>query len=96
MWAPDGVPCWWEAPGHGGSKDVAAAGHGPDDPVRVIVEGTADVANALGDAIVGDNDVGPNGLIECVAVQQPSCIRHKEMQELEGLSPKRHFLTTCR
>jgi hypothetical protein len=77
---------------HLGREDVAAARNCPEDSLRLVAEGAADVADTLGNAIVVDGDVGPDRLIDFVAVQQMPGVLYEKSQQAEGFMPKPELL----
>jgi hypothetical protein len=77
---------------HLGRKDVAAARNCPEDRLRLVAKGAADVADTLGNAIVVDGDVGPDRLIDFVAVQQMRGVLYEKSQQAEGFMPKPDLL----
>jgi hypothetical protein len=50
-----------------------------------IAEHTADIAYALGNAVVGDEDARPDSLHDFVTVDEPPGVLHEIMQERKNL-----------
>ena len=75
-----------------GRQQVAAPGHRFENPLCVVPNGAANVADTLRHAVVCDRDIGPDRPIDGIAVEQPPGVFHEETQQFEGLSPKRKLL----
>jgi hypothetical protein len=68
-------------------EDVAAFPHRPHEALRLVSERAAHVLDALGDALVGDEETGPDRRRDRMAVEQTPGVLGQEAQHSEGLRP---------
>jgi hypothetical protein len=73
---------------HLGGEDIAPPRHGAEQGLRLVAEGAADVADALGDRVVGDEHVRPDRGHDRIAVEQTAGVFHEELQERERFRPE--------
>jgi hypothetical protein len=59
--------------------------------LTIIAEGAADTPDALRDAVVGNEDAGPDHAHDLVAVDKAAGVLDEKAQQHEGFGPKRAF-----
>src|SRR5262249_34518777 len=73
---------------HRGREQIAAACDRLDDCLRLVFERGPDVADALHQRIVGDEDAGPQRLDQFVLGHHPPRVARKIEQHVEGFGPQ--------
>ena len=76
---------------HLGGQQIAALGHGLEQLLRLVAQGLADVADALGDRFVGHHHVRPDRGHDRVAVHDPAGVLDQQPQQRQRLRPQRHL-----
>lgn len=79
--------------GHLGCKYVAPSRHGLQYALINVADCSANVADALRDRVVGDDNIAPDRTIYGVPVQELSRVRDEDAQEIERLGPEGDFYT---
>ncbi len=73
----------------GGREQISAARQGAQPCRRLVAQGAADVSDALGDAVLGHEGAGPDGLHNGVAPDQLPGVFDQMPQQGEGFGPQR-------
>ena len=68
---------------------VAALDDCAQDPPLAVADRAPNVAHALGDAVLGDRHVGPDGVEQLITRQDAPRMARQHEEEVEGLRPKR-------
>jgi hypothetical protein len=66
-----------------GQQPIAALRFRADDAVLVILQRASDVADALDEAVLGDDDAGPDRLEQLVLVDDMPGMSREMQQDLE-------------
>ena len=75
-------------------EDVAAAWHGLHQAMPFVIERLANLRDALGQGIVGDERVGPDRAGEILFADQPAVSLDEEHEDSEGLASELYFLAS--
>jgi hypothetical protein len=72
----------------GRSEDIAAAWHGPDDRLLLVMQSGAQLADAAGQGILGNDDGWPDALEQLVLGNQTARTLEEQFQHLQILRAK--------
>ena len=69
---------------HRAGERITSARHGSYKPAFAVTQGMADIGNALGERVLGDNCVIPDGIHDLVLVNETASVFDKKPKNREG------------